>query len=110
MVIEKVTGHPIANVFQKRLFDPLKMTHTSFPIGSNAAPHLNGVTNQGQPTRQTADATNFSPSIAFTAGEVISTLDDPKKWGDGLFSGEGILTPATQTLRRRLLRPPCPPH
>lgn len=111
MVIEKVTGQPIADVFQKRLFDPLKMTHTSFPVGTNAlpAPHLDGVTSQGQPDGQTADATSFSPSIAYTAGEVISTLDDLRKWGDALFTGDGILNPATQQLRRNSIIRDIPP-
>ncbi len=83
MVIEKVTGEPIATVFKKRLFDPLDMKDTSFPAGTNAipSPHLSGITNQGQAPGQSVDATLFSPSIAFTAGEVISNLGDLRKWG-----------------------------
>ncbi|HET8926890.1 MAG TPA: serine hydrolase domain-containing protein [Microbacterium sp.] len=111
MVIEQVTGQPIADVFAQRIFDPLGMTDTSFPTGTNALPdpHLDGVTGQGQPEGQTADATNFSPSIAYTAGEVISTLDDLKKWGDALFTGEGILNPDTQQLRRESIIRDIPP-
>ncbi len=100
MVIEKVTGQPIAEVFKKRLFDPLGMTQTSFPGPSTkiASPYLSGVTAQGQPTGKTANPTNWNPSFAFTAGEVISTFGDLKKWSDALFTGKGILDPATQKL------------
>lgn len=111
MVIEKVTGQPISDVFQERIFDPLQMTDSSFPTDTNALPepHLDGVTGQGQPDGQTADATNFSPSIAYTAGEVISTLEDLRKWGDALFTGEGILDPDTQQLRRESIIRDIPP-
>jgi D-alanyl-D-alanine carboxypeptidase len=111
MVIEMVTGQPIATVFQKRLFGPLGMKDTVFPTGTNdiASPHLNGITEQGQPEGKTADATMFSPSIAFTAGEVISTLGDLKKWGHALFTGDGILKPSTEKLRRDSLITNIPP-
>jgi D-alanyl-D-alanine carboxypeptidase len=102
MVIEQVTGHPIAEVFEERLFGPLGMNDTTFPTGTTAMddPHLSGLTEQGQPTGQTADATGWSPSEAFTAGEVVSTFSDLRRWAEALFTGEGILSPASQELRR----------
>ena len=111
MVIEKITGQPIAEAFQKRIFDPLDMTETSFPGPTTKIPdpYLSGVTAQGQPVGKTADSTHWNPSFAFTAGEVISTFDDLKKWADALFTGEGILDPATQQLRRdSILTSPAP--
>jgi D-alanyl-D-alanine carboxypeptidase len=101
LVIEKVTGEPIRTVFEKQLFRPLGMTESSLPVDTNAipAPRLYGITDQGE-NDKTVDATNWSPSIAFTAGQVISTLDDLHKWANALFTGKGILTPATQELRR----------
>jgi D-alanyl-D-alanine carboxypeptidase len=112
MVIEKVTGTPIAQVFQERIFGPLDMTQTSFPTQSSdiADPHLYGVTAQGQPTGQTADATTWNPSAAFTAGEIISTLDDLHTWGEALFTGHGILKPETQQLRRDSIIHDIPPN
>lgn len=102
MVIEQVTGRPMAEVLQERIFGPLGMTSTIFPGGSTAIadPHLDGLTEQGQPSGRTTEATDWNPSEAFTAGEVISTFDDLKTWADALFTGEGILTPQTQQLRR----------
>ena len=111
LVIEHVTGSPIADVFQERIFGPLGMDNTILPTGTTdiTAPYLSGLTAQGQPTGKTADATNWSPSIAFTAGEIVSTLDDLAIWGAALFTGNGILDPATQQLRRDSIITDIPP-
>src|SRR3546814_4586111 len=63
-------------------------------------PHLDGITAQGQAAGETADATDWSPTISFTAGQVISTLDDLEVWAPALFAGEGEPDPAAQQLRR----------
>jgi D-alanyl-D-alanine carboxypeptidase len=112
MVIEKVTGKPAAAVYQERIFGPLGMAQTSFPAQSNAIadPHLFGVTAQGQPSGQTADATNWNPSFASTAGAMISTLDDLHTWSKGLFTGNGILKPEIQQLRRDSIIHNIPPN
>lgn len=112
MVIEQVTGQSIADVFQERLFGPLGMTDTEFPGSSNAIadPHLRGVTEQGQDDGATADATDWNPSEAYTAGEVISTLADLETWAHALFTGEGILEPQTQQMRRDSINHTIPPN
>lgn len=93
MVIEQVTGKPIAQVFSDQILTPLGLTQTSFPGTSPElpSPFLSGITEQGQPNGQTADATNWNPSWGFTAGEMISTLDDLRVWSKALATGEGIL-------------------
>jgi len=112
MVIEKVTGKPAAEVYQERIVGPLGMTQTSFPAQSNAIadPHLFGVTAQGQPSGHTADATNWNPSFTFTAGAIISTLDDLHTWSKALYTGNGILKPETQQLRRDSIIHNIPPN
>lgn len=112
MIAEQVTGQPIEELFQERIFDPLEMTSSTFPrdgeqIGS---PHLSGITSQGQPAGTTAVATDWNPSYMFSAGEVISTLDDLEKWGHALFTGEGILSPEMQQLRRDSILTSPPPN
>jgi D-alanyl-D-alanine carboxypeptidase len=93
MVIEQVTGKPVQDVFSEQIFEPLGLTQTSFPAASAALPepYLSGITAQGQPDGQTADATNWNPSWAFTAGEMISNLEDLRIWSKALATGEGIL-------------------
>lgn len=112
MVIEKVLGQPIADVFEQRLFGPLGMADTSFPGGSTEIgnPHIDGLTNQNQPPGKNVDSTRWNPSFAFTAGAVISTLDDLKKWGHALFTGEGVLDSPTQQFRRDSIIRDIPPN
>jgi D-alanyl-D-alanine carboxypeptidase len=103
LVIETVTGQPLSEAFQDRLFGPLGMADTTFPeaaVNTMAANHLQGLTEQGQPDGETGDATNWNPSEAWSAGAVVSTLADLGKWAEALYTGEGILEPATQQLRR----------
>ena len=93
MVIEQVTGQPVQDVFAAQIFEPLGLTQTSFPAASAElpTPYLSGITEQGQPDGQTADATNWNPSWGFTAGEMISGLEDLRIWSKALATGEGIL-------------------
>ena len=102
LVIEKVLAKPIGEVFADRIFTPLGMDESSWPGGSVEIPdpHLDGLTDQGQPDGQTVDSTRWNPSFASTAGAVISTVDDLQTWGEALFTGQGVLNPPTQQLRR----------
>ena len=101
MVIEKVTGKSVAQNFQERLFTPLGMSQTSMPGGSTQLPEpfLSGISTQTNPEGTIKNATNWNPSLAFTAGEAISTLDDLHKWTVALGTGAGILSPSTQQMR-----------
>ncbi len=112
LIIEQVTGQPIAEVFQERLFGPLGMDDTSYANvdGSLPDPHLSGITEQGQPDGETANSTYWSPSFGSTAGQVISTLDDLEKWGAALFTGEGVLSPEMQQVRRDSILTSPPPN
>jgi D-alanyl-D-alanine carboxypeptidase len=112
MVIQQVLSQSIADVFSERIFEPLGMTNTVYPNGSPVMdePRLSGVTVQGQPTGTVAYATDWNPSFGNTAGEVISTLDDLTLWAHALFTGEGVLTPELQQLRRDSILSSPPPN
>ena len=101
MIIEKVTGRPIVENFSERLFKPLGMNQSSVPGTSTdlPSPYWSGISTQADPNGTIKNATNWNPSFAFTAGEVISTLDDLHTWGVALGTGKGILKPETQQLR-----------
>jgi len=80
MVIEKVTGKPVGEVFAEKLFRPLGLKNTNWPASSAIpAPFARGVTEQTLDGKR-ADATERNPSWAYTAGQIISTLDDLKVW------------------------------
>ncbi len=112
MVIEKVTGKSISDNFEGRLLNPLKMTETSVPGTSTDLPDpfLSGISEQTDPVGTVKNATNWNPSFAFTAGEVISTLDDLHKWGVALGTGEGILPAETQQMRVESVNTTVPPN
>ena len=112
MVIEKVTGASIADNFGQRLLGPLGMSQTSVPGTATELPepYLFGISEQADPLGKVKDATNWNPSFADTAGEVISTLDDLRIWGVALGTGEGILRPETQELRVASVKQTVPPN
>lgn len=110
-VIEKVTGKPIAQVFQERIFGPLGMTQSSYPSTTDLPePYISGVTLQGVDGTTPRDAAHFSPTFAGTAGQVVSTLDDMTKWAHALFTGDKVLTPQMQQLRRDSILTSPPPN
>ena len=103
MVIEKVTGESIGAMFKERIFEPLKLANTSWPGDSPAlpTPYAHGLTLQGDFAKPDApsDATNWNPAWGWTAGEMISSLDDLLTYGHALATGQGLLDAKWQTRR-----------
>ena len=112
MVIEKVTGKSIPDTFTERLFTPLGMSDTSVPGTSTdlPEPYLSGISEQANPLGKVKNATNWNPSIASTAGEVISTLEDLHIWGEALATGKEILSPEIQKQRVESVNTTVPPN
>lgn len=110
MVIEKVTGQPVAQVFEQELLGPLGLSATSFPGTSPALPepHLDGITDQ--PFDDVRDATDWNPSWAFTAGEMISQLDDLRTWTIVLGTGGGLISDDLQQQREASTTSTVPPN
>lgn len=100
MVIEQVTGKSIEQVMADQITGPLGLRHTIFPTdGSFPEPHAQGYTTQGQDNGVPADTTDWNPSWGWTAGAMISDLDDLLTWGDHLVTGKGLLSEASQQQR-----------
>lgn len=112
MVIEQVTGQSMSEMLTEGIFKPLGLEQTTFPGTSAeiASPHLSGITEQGDPEGEVKNATDWNPSWGFTAGEMISTLDDLRAWGVALGTGEGVLDSETQQLRIKSLTTDVPPN
>jgi D-alanyl-D-alanine carboxypeptidase len=102
LVLEKVTGKPIGDLYREQIIKPLELKETSFP-GANSAlpkPYDHGYTLQGKsPGSKPIDSTDWSPSEAWTAGEMISTVDDLLIYGRALGTGKGLLSSQQQTER-----------
>ncbi len=97
-IMEQVTGMPIQAVFAEKIFGPLGLQNTSWPTGSTLpAPYAHGITVQTLDGNQ-ADATSRDPSSAYTAGQLVSNLDDLKVWAKSYTTGS-LISPAMQEQR-----------
>ncbi|WP_222618460.1 serine hydrolase [Nakamurella sp. PAMC28650] len=103
LVIEKVTGQSFGQVLQQMVLDPLKLTNTTWPGDSTAipAPFARGFTLQGDTATPSkpSDATNWSSTWGWTAGQMISNISDLLTYGRALGTGQGLLDPAVQAQR-----------
>jgi D-alanyl-D-alanine carboxypeptidase len=91
MIIQKVTGQSPVTEISRRILVPLGLHDTSLPLTSTRipAPYAHGYYGS-------LDATNaINPSIAWTAGAMISTVDDVARFYRALLNGR-LLPPAQQ--------------
>ena len=103
LVLQQVTGESVGQLYRGRIIEPLGLQGTSFPDLSDSSlpdPHARGYSLQGQSSgSEPIDATDWSPSEAWTAGAMISTVEDLLTYGRALGTGEGLLSPEQQTER-----------
>ncbi|MBM7503739.1 serine hydrolase domain-containing protein [Agromyces aurantiacus] len=100
MVIEQVTGRPIDEVLQERIFEPLGLDRTIFPTDASFPdPHAHGYTLQGVDDGVPVETTDWNPSWGWTAGSIISDLDDMLTWSEALATGDGLLPADLQQQR-----------
>jgi D-alanyl-D-alanine carboxypeptidase len=98
-ILERATGMSAAEAITKTVIRPLGLTHTSFPTtaampspfatGYYAGPKLKG---------PLEDFTAVNPSVAFTAGAMVSTVGDLHRYGRQLGTGT-LLDPAMRRAR-----------
>jgi D-alanyl-D-alanine carboxypeptidase len=103
LVLEQVTGKPIGDLYSQQIIEPLGLKNTSFPDPADSSipePHAQGYTLQGKSSgEKPIDSTDWSPSEAWTAGMMISTVDDLLVYGRALGTGKGLLSPEQQSER-----------
>ena len=89
LVIEKVTGHSVADELSRRIFRPLRLEHTNFPTSPPiSGRHAHGYTKVVGPTP--VDITEISPSLFGAAGGIISTSADLARFYRALLQGRLI--------------------
>ncbi|HEY1428779.1 MAG TPA: serine hydrolase domain-containing protein, partial [Candidatus Tumulicola sp.] len=99
VILEKVTGKSMGELFRNYTFEPLGLTNTVWPSSSAEIPEPYAHGTFLNPfDEKKADATHWNPSWAFTAGEMISTLHDLKIWAKACATG-AQLSPALQQQR-----------
>jgi CubicO group peptidase (beta-lactamase class C family) len=90
-VIERATHESIAELYEKNIFKPMRMTDTSFPANEEIpAPVLHAFTSE---RKLYEDCTYWNPSWGSTPGLPISDLRDIGKWGPILGTGR-LISPA----------------
>jgi len=81
----------------------MHLTNTSWPEVSAdlPEPYARGYTLNGPAATPTAptDSTSWNPAWSFTAGEIISDIDDLLTMGRALGTGQGLVNATTQKLR-----------
>ncbi|MGW2273981.1 serine hydrolase domain-containing protein [Streptomyces yangpuensis] len=98
LVIEKVTGRPLAEVIDKDVVAAAGLRRTFFPTGPEfPAPHAQGYTDQTA-SGKVEVSTDWDPSWAWAAGAMISDLQNLRSWARTLATGT-LLTPETQAQR-----------
>jgi D-alanyl-D-alanine carboxypeptidase len=97
LIVEQVTGQPVEDVLRTRILRPLGLQHTVFPTTNGMpAPYAVGYYPIGP--QRLVNETLLNPSVAWTAGAMISTLEDLHIWARALATG-ALLRPAQQRQR-----------
>jgi D-alanyl-D-alanine carboxypeptidase len=93
LIVERVTGNTIGGELKRRIFKPLRLTDTSYPLKTTQlpSPYAHGYFLLGQPPL--ADVSAFSPSLSGAAGAIVSTVDDVADFYRALLTGR-VLKPA----------------
>jgi D-alanyl-D-alanine carboxypeptidase len=92
LMIERATRESLGHELEQRIFEPLHLRNTSFPINASAI--------RGQPRERLraaagklTDVTELNPSGAWAAGALVSTASDIAHFWRGLLGGK-LLDPA----------------
>jgi D-alanyl-D-alanine carboxypeptidase len=110
MVIQQVTGEPLARALRNRVFSPLGLRGTSLPSSPRLPkPYAAGYTYQTLNGRL-GDATFNTPTATWAAGGIVSTVPDLLKAARMFGTGKPLLSPASQRRRTDWVRfPPNSP-
>jgi D-alanyl-D-alanine carboxypeptidase len=88
LILERVTGETVEQNITKDVIKPLGLTHTSFPTtAAMPKPFSHGYYAGDEGNEGIQDYTAVNPKIAWTAGAMVSTLGDLRKYGRRLATG-----------------------
>ncbi len=101
LLVQKVTGRPLAEEIDRRIIKPVGLRHTYFPAPGDAGirePHPHGYYRESAnaPLR---DITEIDPSWGWAAGQMVSTSSDLNRFFGALLTGR--LLPSAQLAQMR---------
>ncbi|MFD4276757.1 serine hydrolase domain-containing protein [Streptomyces cyaneofuscatus] len=96
MLIEKLTGRPVADAYQRRIIKPLGLRQTAYvhPDTRIKGTHVRGYLHSDEAGAPLVDSTEQTVSWAQSAGAVISSPADLNTFTSALMRGR-LLSPAT---------------
>lgn len=105
LIVQKVTGRPLAEAIDGRIIKGIGLRHTSFPAPGDMTireAHPRGYQRDaaGAPLR---DVTEMDPSVAWAAGQMTSTNSDLNRFFTALLAGD--LLPEAQLAQMRTTVP-----
>jgi D-alanyl-D-alanine carboxypeptidase len=101
LIVERVTGRPLAADLERRILAPLRLRATSLPAGPDiAGPHAHGYF-----LRPLQDVTVGSPSVQWAAGALVSDADDVARFFRALLGGR-LVRPDLLALMRTTVAAP----
>ncbi|MGW6020594.1 serine hydrolase domain-containing protein [Streptomyces sp. NPDC055099] len=106
LLVEKVTGHALADEMDRRIIKRIGLRHTYFPAPGDASirgPHPHGYY-RASPDAPLTDITEIDPSWGWAAGQLISTNSDLNRFYSELLGGH-LLRPAQLAQMRGSTRP-----
>jgi CubicO group peptidase (beta-lactamase class C family) len=98
-VIEKVSGQNYADYLQTHIFAPAGMTHSCYDSTERIIPgRIPGYSRAGK-NKEWTNARYISMTQPFSAGALLSNVDDLWKWEQALDAGQ-LLSPASLEIAR----------
>ncbi|SCG34032.1 serine hydrolase domain-containing protein [Micromonospora humi] len=107
LIVERVTERPVGEEITRRIIEPLRLRHTSWPgVGDQRIPgrHPQGYVAVA-PDAPWVDVTEMDPSLGWSAGQLISTPGDLRVFFEALLAGR-LLKPAQQAAMLRTVPAP----
>jgi D-alanyl-D-alanine carboxypeptidase len=99
LILEKVTGETVERAITKDVIQPLGLEHTSFPTtAAMPKPFSHGYFAGDDGKGKIQDYTAVNPKVAWTAGAMVSTLGDLRRYARELATG--ALLPASLQAER----------
>jgi len=99
LILEAVTGEKVEKVITDQVIKPLGLKHTSFPAtAAMPKPFSHGYFAGDEGNEKIRDYTAVNPKVAWTAGAMVSTLGDLRKYARELATG--ALLPANLQAER----------
>jgi D-alanyl-D-alanine carboxypeptidase len=115
LLIKAVTGHSLARELKRRIFSPLRLDRTSFPVatGHVAGYHAHGYISTVAPQTadgQLLDVTGYNPSHAWATGAIVSTAADLSHFYRALMSGRLLARPLLREMKETVPEDPTDPN